>query len=68
MTTQQPRLQAQFISTIASAALTARENPWYVAQQLGHVDVQLVFTTYGKFIPQDYQKPRLAALRVVGDK
>lgn len=54
--------------TFASAALTARENPWYVAQQLGHVDVQLVFTTYGKFIPQDYQKPRLAALRVVGDE
>lgn len=53
--------------TFASAALTARENPWYVAQQLGHVDVQLVFTTYGKFIPQDYQKPRLPALKVVGD-
>lgn len=53
--------------TFASAALTARENPWYVAQQLGHVDVQLVFTTYGKFIPQDYQKPRLAALRAVGE-
>lgn len=52
--------------TFASAALTARENPWYVAQQLGHVDVQLVFTTYGKFIPQDYQKPRLPALRITG--
>jgi integrase len=36
-------------------------NPWYVASQLGHVDVQLVFRVYGKFIPQDYQKPQAAA-------
>lgn len=49
----------------ASGLLTAGENPWYVAQQLGHVDVQMVFRTYGKFIPEDYQKPR-AALKVVG--
>ena len=52
--------------TFASALLTAGANPWYVAEQLGHVDVQLVFTTYGKFIGQDYQKPKVQALRVVG--
>lgn len=43
--------------TFASSLLTAGENPWYVASQLGHVDVQLVFKVYGKFIPQDYQRP-----------
>lgn len=53
--------------TYASAALTAGHNPWYVAQQLGHVDVEMVFRVYGKFIPADYQKPRSPALRVVTD-
>lgn len=53
--------------TFASALLTAGTNPWYVAEQLGHVDVQMVFQTYGKFIPQDYQRPKQAAsaLRLV---
>lgn len=50
--------------TYASTLLTSGENPWYVAQQLGHADVQMVFRTYGKFIPEDYQKPR-AALKLV---
>lgn len=48
--------------TFASSLLTAGENPWYVAAQLGHVDVQMVFRVYGKFIPADYQRP--AAPRV----
>lgn len=42
--------------TFASAMLTDGVNPFYVADQLGHVDAQLVFTTYGKFIPADYKK------------
>jgi integrase len=50
--------------TYASALLTAGTNPWYVAQQLGHVDVTMVFQTYGKFIGEDYQKPK-AQLRSV---
>ncbi|WP_235566175.1 site-specific integrase [Methylibium sp. Root1272] len=50
--------------TFASALLTAGANPWYVAQQLGHVDVQLVFRVYGKFISQDYQRPQAARLRI----
>lgn len=50
--------------TFASALLTAGHNPWYVAQQLGHVDVQMVFKIYGKFIPTDYQKPKVQ-MRVV---
>lgn len=44
--------------TFASALLTSGHNPWYVAEQLGHVDVQMVFRIYAKFIPQDYRKPK----------
>lgn len=53
--------------TFASALLTAGANPWYVAQQLGHVDVQMVFRVYGKFISQDYQRPQAARLRLAAD-
>jgi integrase len=53
--------------TFASRLLTAGHNPWYVAEQLGHVDVAMVYRTYGKFIAQDYQKPKAQpTLRVVG--
>jgi len=47
--------------TFASALLTAGQNPWYVGQQLGHNDVECVYRVYGKFIRQDYLKPRLVA-------
>jgi integrase len=53
--------------TFASALLTAGQNPWYVAQQLGHVDVQLVFRVYGKFIADDYQQPKTQALKIVAN-
>lgn len=48
----------QIRHTYASTLLTAGANPWYVAQQLGHEDVEMVFRTYGKFIREDYQKPK----------
>ncbi|MBB1601896.1 integrase [Variovorax sp. UMC13] len=51
--------------TYASARLTAGANPWWLAEQLGHVDVQMVFQTYGKFIPEDYQKPKAPRLKAV---
>ena len=51
--------------TRASALLTAGGNPWYVAAQLGHEDVEMVFRTYGKFIREDFQQPR-ATLKAVG--
>lgn len=52
--------------TFASGLLTAGENPWFVAEQLGHADVTMVFQTYGKFIAKDYQKPtRQPNLKVV---
>ena len=53
--------------TFASAHLTAGANPWWLAEQLGHVDVQMVFQIYGKFIAADFRKPATARpLRVVG--
>ena len=42
-------------------------NPWYVAAQLGHEDVEMVFRTYGRFIREDYQKPK-PELRIVGSR
>lgn len=53
--------------TYASTLLTAGANPWYVASQLGHEDVEMVFRTYGKFISTDYQKPK-PEFRIVGQK
>ena len=51
----------------ASGLLTKGTNPWYVAHQLGHVDVQMVFRIYGKFIPVDYRKPTVALKVVAND-
>lgn len=48
----------QIRHTYASTMLTAGANPWYVASQLGHEDVEMVFRTYGKFIREDFQKPK----------
>ncbi len=53
--------------TFTSALLTAGANPWFVAQQLGHVDVQLVFRVYGKFISQDYRRPQATRLRLADE-
>ena len=35
------------------------KNPWFLAEQMGHVDVSMVFTTYGKFIAKDFKKPAM---------
>lgn len=51
--------------TFASSLLTAGTTPWYAAQQLGHVNVQMFFQVYGKFIPQDFQKPKVPVLKRV---
>ncbi|WP_367200034.1 DUF3596 domain-containing protein [Aquabacterium sp.] len=47
--------------TYASGLLVKGENPWYVAQQLGHVDILMFFKIYGKFIREDYQRPKAQA-------
>jgi integrase len=38
--------------TYASTLLSRGENPWWVAKQMGHVDVEMVFRHYGKWIPK----------------
>ncbi len=52
--------------TYASTLLMDGHNPWYVAAQLGHEDVEMVFRTYGRFIREDYQKPK-PELRIAGN-
>lgn len=46
----------QMRHTYASTRLTAGANPWYIADQLGHTDVEMVFKIYGKFIPKNFQR------------
>lgn len=42
--------------TFASTRLTDGANPFWMADQLGHRDVEMVFKIYGKFIASNYQK------------
>lgn len=42
--------------TFASTLLTAGANPFWLVGQMGHVDVQMIFRTYGKFIPANFTK------------
>jgi len=37
--------------TYASMLLSKGENPWWVATQMGHVGVEMIFRNYGKWIP-----------------
>ena len=46
----------QMRHTYASTLLTAGSNPFWVASQLGHVDVEMVFKVYGRFIPKNYSR------------
>lgn len=46
----------QLRHTFASTRLTDGANPWWLASQMGHVDVEMVFKVYGKFIPKNYQR------------
>lgn len=39
--------------TYASTLLSKGENPWWVANQMGHVDVEMIFRHYGKWIPNN---------------
>lgn len=38
--------------TFASTRLSQGANPWWVAAQMGHEDVEMISRTYGKWIPE----------------
>ena len=42
----------QMRHTFASTLLSNGKNPWWVATQMGHVDVEMIFKRYGKWIPK----------------
>jgi len=42
--------------TFASTRLTDGANPWWMADQLGHEDVEMVYKIYGKFIASNFQR------------
>ncbi len=42
----------QMRHTYASTLLSNGENPWWLATQMWHVDVEMIFKHYGKWIPQ----------------
>lgn len=42
--------------TYASTLLSAGENPWWLAAQMGHVDVEMIFRHYGRWIPEKWKK------------
>ncbi|WP_084544866.1 site-specific integrase [Derxia gummosa] len=50
----------QIRHTYAADLLTHGANPWYVAEQLGHADVEMVFRTYGHWIGGSWKKPKTA--------
>jgi integrase len=45
--------------TFASVLLGQGHNPWYVAQQMGHEDIDMIFEVYGHWIADSFKKPRL---------
>jgi integrase len=42
--------------TFASVHLSNGKNPWWVAEQMGHEDVEMIFKHYGKWIPESGRK------------
>lgn len=45
------RYPYQLRHTFASWALSSGENPLWVAKQMGHADVTMIFKVYGKYMP-----------------
>lgn len=45
------RYPYQLRHTFASWALSSGENPLWVAKQMGHADVSMIFRVYGKYMP-----------------
>ena len=43
----------QMRHTFASTLLSNGENAWWVATQMGHVDVEMIFKRYGRWLPKN---------------
>ncbi|MFN8770919.1 MAG: Arm DNA-binding domain-containing protein [Neisseriaceae bacterium] len=43
----------QMRHTYASTLLSNGENAWWVATQMGHVDVEMIFKRYGRWLPKN---------------
>ena len=50
--------------TFASTRLTEGHNPYWLASQLGHEDVEMVFKVYGKWIPENFKAKNPCRTRV----
>ncbi len=46
----------QMRHTFASTLLSNGENLWWLATQMGHVDVEMIFKRYGRWIPKSEDK------------
>jgi integrase len=44
--------------TFASTLLSAGRNPWWVAKQMGHKTVEMIFKHYGRWIPESRDRER----------
>lgn len=42
--------------TFASTLLSRGENLWWLSQQMGHTDTEMIMKNYGKWIPDDREK------------
>jgi integrase len=51
----------QIRHTYASTLLTAGANPFRLAVQMRHEDVEMIFKVYGKWIDANYQKAKAAS-------
>lgn len=54
--------------TYASTLLTAGANPFWLATQMGHVDAEMVFKIYGKWIPENFKQPRVSNTFITSER
>lgn len=62
------RYAYQLRHTFATWALSAGENPVWIAKQMGHEDVQIIYDHYGKWMPQLDQNAGSRMLEAVRPK
>lgn len=54
------RVPYQCRHTYASVLLSAGANPWWLATQMGHVDIEMIMKTYGKWMPESQTRSGFA--------